>query len=75
MIALKPDYLLVASYNSAGCNAETFNEEFDDPDYTLDDVEAKIQLSIKFPLLVNIQYLRPYTRGSIHTLFTLGYLL
>lgn len=54
LMAHKPNYLLVASYNSAGYNAETFQEEFDDPSYTLDDVEAKFQLSIKFPLLVDI---------------------
>jgi phospholipase A1 len=54
LMAHKPNYLLVASYNSAGYNAESFKEQFDDPDYTLDDVEAKFQLSIKFPLLVDI---------------------
>ena len=54
LMAHKPNYVLVASYNNSGYNDEHFKEQFGDPDYTLDDIEAKFQLSIKFPLLVNI---------------------
>jgi len=61
----KPNYLLIASRNSVGYNAEPFKEQFDDPNYTLDDIEAKFQLSIKFPLLVNL-----YDRADIYAAYT-----
>ena len=54
LMAHKPNYLLFGAYNSSSYNADPFKEEFKDPTYTLDDVEAKFQLSIKFPLLVNL---------------------
>jgi phospholipase A1 len=50
----KPNYLLFASYNASSYNPVPFQEEFNEPDYNLDDVEAKFQLSVKFPLLVNL---------------------
>ncbi len=50
----KPNYLLFAAYNGSSYNAEHFQEQYDDPEYNLDDVEAKFQLSVKFPLLVNL---------------------
>jgi phospholipase A1 len=54
LMAHKPNYLLVAAYNSTGFYENNFKDQFSDPDYTLDDVEAKFQLSIKFPLLVDL---------------------
>jgi phospholipase A1/A2 len=54
LMAHKPNYLLFASYNSAGVNPEPYQEQFDDPDIEVDDTEAKFQLSVKFPLLVNL---------------------
>ena len=54
LMAHKPNYALVASYNTSSYSAEPFREEFNDPNFNLDDVEAKFQISMKFPLLVNI---------------------
>ena len=54
LMAHKPNYFLVASYNSKGYNSEHFKEQFSDPNISLDDIETKFQLSIKFPLLVDI---------------------
>jgi len=54
LMAHKPNYLLFASYNSSSYNAAPFKEEFSDPNYSLKDIEAKFQLSIKFPLLVDM---------------------
>ena len=54
LMAHKPNYLIFASYNSSGYYSGHFKDEFSDPDYTLDDVEAKFQLSIKFPLLLDV---------------------
>lgn len=54
LMAHKPNYLIVGSYNSSGYYEDHFKDQFSDPDYTLDDVEAKFQLSIKFPLLIDI---------------------
>lgn len=65
LMAHKPNYLLIGSYNSAGYNETPYKEQFDDPDYTLDDVEAKFQLSIKFPLLVDI-----FDKADIYAAYT-----
>lgn len=54
LMAHRPNYLLVAAYNSSGFNAEPFREAFDDPSIDLDDTEAQFQLSVKFPLAVNL---------------------
>jgi len=54
LMAHKPNYLLIASHNFSGINAEPFKEQFDDPALELDDTEAKFQISLKFPLLVNL---------------------
>lgn len=54
LMSHKPNYILLASYNSNGYNAEVFREQFDDPSIELDDTEAKFQLSIKSPLAVNL---------------------
>ena len=54
LMAHKPNYLLFGVYNGSGYNPQHFRNQFDDHSLNLDDVEAQFQLSIKFPLLVNI---------------------
>lgn len=54
LMAHKPNYILLGAYNTKGYNADPFQEQFGDPAYGLDDVETKFQLSIKFPLLINL---------------------
>ncbi|BCL62428.1 phospholipase [Desulfomarina profundi] len=54
LMAHKPNYVLFASYNSSSYDATPFQEQYNNPDLECDDVEAKFQLSIKFPLLVNL---------------------
>jgi len=54
LMAHKPNYLLFGVYNASGYNPEYFQNQFNDSSITLDDVEAQFQLSIKFPLLVNL---------------------
>lgn len=54
LMAHRPNYLLFASHNFAGINAEPYQEQLDDPTIEVDDTEVKFQLSVKFPLLVNL---------------------
>ena len=54
LMAHKPNYILVAAHNFAGYSAEQFQQQYDDPSLQLDDTEAQFQLSVKFPLLVNV---------------------
>jgi len=54
LMAHKPNYLLLGSYNGSSYNPALFQEQFNDPNIQFDDVEAKFQFSIKFPLLVNL---------------------
>ncbi|WP_319550571.1 phospholipase A [Desulfogranum marinum] len=55
LMAHKPNYILLAAYNASGFNSAPWKETFGDP--TLEDwedTEAQFQLSVKFPLLVNM---------------------
>ncbi|MGA6924145.1 MAG: phospholipase A [Desulfosarcina sp.] len=54
LMAHKSNYLLIASYNFNGINEAPFREQYDDPELAADDVEAKFQVSLKIPLLVNL---------------------
>ena len=45
-----PNYVLFGAYNASDPNVEPYREAFGDPDYELDDVELKFQLSLKVPL-------------------------
>ncbi len=54
LMAHKPNYILLAAYNNSGYDPSLYQEEFDNPDYQNDDTEAQFQLSVKFPLLVNL---------------------
>ena len=50
----KPNYILLASYNSTGYNADPYREQFNDPTIDIDDTEVKFQISIKIPLAVGL---------------------
>jgi len=54
LMAHKPNYILFGAYNASSYNEGPFRDQFDDSELTLDDTEAQFQLSIKFPLLVNL---------------------
>jgi phospholipase A1 len=54
LMAHKPNYALGASYNSTPYNTEFLEEQFNDSNISLDAVEAKFQISLKFPLLVGL---------------------
>ena len=54
LMAHKPNYILFAAYNANSYNEGPFQNQFDDPNLYLDNTEAQFQLSIKFPLLVNL---------------------
>jgi len=50
----RANYLLAGAYNSKGFNADPFRNTFNDQTIELDDTEAQFQLSIKFPLAINL---------------------
>ena len=54
LMAHKPNYILLGAYNNSGYDVTLYQEQFEDPSLSLDDVEAQFQLSIKFPLLVSL---------------------
>ena len=55
LMAHKPNYILVAAYNASGQDSTLWKEQFDDQSLDdWEDTEAQFQLSIKFPLLVNL---------------------
>lgn len=54
LMAHKPNYVLLGAYNYSGYDATLYQEQFDDPDLDFEDTEAQFQLSVKFPLLVNL---------------------
>ena len=54
LMAHKPNYLLFAAHNTYGYSAEAFQEQYDDPSIEIKDTEAQFQLSVKFPLAVNL---------------------
>ncbi|MFP7755586.1 phospholipase A [Thermodesulfobacteriota bacterium B35] len=54
LMAHKPNYILLAAYNNSGYNPALYLEQFDNPGYSLQDTEAQFQISIKFPVLVNL---------------------
>lgn len=53
LMAHRPNYILVGAYNSEGYDNSVHNQVFND-DLEYNDYEAQFQLSIKFPLLVNL---------------------
>lgn len=52
LMAHKPNYLLFAAYNSNGFDSTLWQQYEEDREWK--DTEAQFQLSIKFPLLVNL---------------------
>ncbi len=55
LMAHKPNFILFAAYNASGNNSTLWKEQFND--HTRDDwedTEVQFQLSVKFPLLVNL---------------------
>ncbi|WP_028584865.1 phospholipase A [Desulfogranum mediterraneum] len=50
----KPNYMLLAAYNNSGYDATLYRQEFNEPDFDFDDTEVQFQLSIKFPLMVDL---------------------
>ncbi|MBC8438955.1 MAG: phospholipase A [Deltaproteobacteria bacterium] len=54
LMAHKPNYVIIAGYNASSYNSEHYEKQHDLESIDIDDVEAKFQLSIKFPLLVNL---------------------
>jgi phospholipase A1 len=54
LMAHKPNYMLIAAYNSRGYDAEFYQEQFDDPTIEFDDTEAQFQISIKAPLAIDL---------------------
>jgi phospholipase A1 len=54
LMAHMPNYFLAAVHNASGFNNEHFREIFNDPSIDLDDTEAQFQLSVKFPVAINL---------------------
>lgn len=73
LMAHKPNYALIGKYNSAGYNAEHYQEQFDDPSLELEDIEAQFQISIKTPLAIGlwdtIDFYAAYTNRSFWQLY------
>lgn len=49
-----PNYFLASVHNTSGFNNKHFREIFNDPSIDLDDTEAQFQLSVKFPVAINL---------------------
>ncbi len=54
LMAHKPTYVLLGSYNTNSYDPTPCRKQFNDPNIEFDDMETKFQLSVKFPLLVNL---------------------
>ena len=54
LMAHKPNYILVATYNSTGYDPDVYREAYDDPTIEMDDSEAQFQISIKTPLALDL---------------------
>jgi len=54
LMAHKPNYLLFAAHNMYGYNSEVYQEHYNESSLEADDTEAQFQLSVKFPLAVNL---------------------
>ena len=66
LMAHKPNYILVTAHNSSNINADDFRTTFNDQSIEIDDTEAQFQLSIKFPLAINLfdEHIDIYTAYS-----------
>jgi phospholipase A1 len=54
LMAHKPNYILLATYNASGYNPDPYREQYKDPSLELDDTEAQFQISIKTPLAIGL---------------------
>ena len=54
LMAHKPNYFLFGVWNAEGWNPDLFREQFDEPDYENDDIEAQFQISLKVPLAIGL---------------------
>lgn len=54
LLAHKPNYILFGAWNEAGYDSSLFQQADNNPNYSLDDVEAQFQLSFKVPLAINL---------------------
>lgn len=55
LMAHKPNYILAVAYNASGQDSTLWKEQFNDQSLDdWEDTEAQFQLSVKFPLLVNL---------------------
>lgn len=54
LLAHKPNYILVAAYNSSGYDPSLYRQQFDDPSLDVDDTEAQFQISIETPLAIDL---------------------
>lgn len=54
LMAHKPNYLLLGTYNSVGYNSENYQEQYQRDDIQAQKYEVQYQISIKFPVLIDI---------------------
>lgn len=54
LMSHKPNYILPVAYNSSGYDSTAYQQQFNDPSITADDAEAQFQISVKFPLMINL---------------------
>jgi len=54
LMAHKPNYILLAAYNSSGYDPEVYREQYRESSIELDDTEAQFQISIKTPLAIDL---------------------
>ena len=54
LMAHKPNYIMLGTYNSAGYNAEPYQQQSNDPSLAVDDNEVQFQISIKTPLAIDL---------------------
>ena len=54
LMAHKPNYILMAAHNFSGYNPDVYRKQVDDESIDTDDTEAQFQISLKFPLAVNL---------------------
>ena len=53
LMAHKPNYILLGTYNNDGFDPTLHQEQYDDSSMTFDKIESQFQLSFKFPLVIN----------------------
>lgn len=54
LMAHKPNYFLLGAWNADGWNPDLFREQFNEPEYENDDIEAQFQISLKVPLAIGL---------------------